>query len=89
MYLYMYLKGMYSHTHVHAPTRLHTHTHSRERSYICRLTPQMPAASTSGQAEARSLKLTPDLHVGWQGPTYLSHCLLPPRVLIGRKLEQS
>lgn len=40
-----------------------------------------------GQAEARSIELNSSLSHGWQGPNYLVHHLLPPRVQISRKLE--
>lgn len=46
------------------------------------------ASNNFSLAEAGSVKLHLDLLGGWHGPKCLSHCMLPPRVFIGRKLGQ-
>lgn len=40
-----------------------------------------------GPAEARSLGLGLGLPCGWKKHQFLGHCLLPPQVLTGLKLE--
>lgn len=40
------------------------------------------------QAKVRSLERSPGLPHAWQGPKYLSHYLLPPKMHISKVLDQ-
>lgn len=55
--------------------------------YVC-MSINLPKCLGWGQGKAKSWESHSDILHGWQGPSYVSHHLLPARVCVRRKLER-
>lgn len=58
-----------------------------QRSSVCRFSLQMPRQLQLGKGEANIPELSQNLPGGWQGHSYYSHHLLPPRLCVIRNLK--